>query len=344
MQQGTPVIKLPLHREKHTPIITVTLNPVVDMTFWVPHFRIGKTFLSEQSAVFAGGKGVNTSRALLHLNIISTATGIIGKRGRSTYIDILDNEGIGHHFISTDGSVRTNVTIITAGKRETHIRDLGSHLTAGTFKRFLHHFKELVTKAKKEMNPVPETRLDSPDRKPLVILSGSIPEGIPTESYRTLLHISHEMGALSLLDASGKPLRLGLEEKPFFIKPNRYEVEEALGILPESEYDYRKAIDSFHALGIKLVMISRGSKGLYLSNGNRTVSASVSVEWPVNTVGSGDAAVAGVVFGTINDLVIDDTARLSCALGAANTLVAGACIFESTQLQRLYRDVLVKTL
>ncbi len=337
-------MKLPLHRESHPPIITVTLNPVVDMTFWVPHFYAGKTFLSERSAAYAGGKGVNTSRALLHLNVTSTATGIIGERGRSTYIDILDNEGISHHFISTEGSVRTNVTIITAGERETHIRDRGSHLTPDTFKGFLHHFRELVTKAKKEMDPVPETQLDSPATKPLVILSGSIPEGIPTESYRTLLHTAHEMGALSLLDASGKPLRLGLEEKPFFIKPNRYEVEEALGFLPESEYDYRKAIDSFHALGIELVMISRGSEGLYLSTGNRAVFSSVRVEQPVNTVGSGDAAVAGAVFGTINDLGIDDTARLSCALGAANTLVAGACIFESTQLQHLYKEVLVKML
>jgi 1-phosphofructokinase family hexose kinase len=337
-------MKLPHHKESHPPIITVTLNPVVDLTFWVPHFCAGKTFLSERSAAYAGGKGVNTSRALLNLNITSTATGIIGEHCRKTYVDILAKEGITHDFYLTDGSVRTNVTILTAGERETHIRDRGSHLTAGTFKRFLHHFRELVSKAKKEMDPVSETQLDSTATKPLVILSGSIPENIPTESYRTLLHTAHKMGALSLLDTSGKPLRLGLEEKPFFIKPNRYEAEEALGFLPESEYDYRKAIESFHALGIELVMISRGSDGLYLSNGKRTVSASVNVERPVNTVGSGDAAVAGAVFGTINDLGIDDTARLSCALGAANTLVAGACIFESTHLQRLYKEVLVKML
>ncbi len=330
---------LPLHRKKHPPVVTVTLNPVVDMTFRVPHFLAGKTFLAEQSDAYAGGKGVNASRALLHLYVPSTATGIIGEQGRNTYLDILDNEGIRHVFMQTQGTVRTNVTVITPGKRETHIRDRGPRLNTETFSDFQKHFKKLVAEALGEM---PLTKQGAHATKPIVILSGSIPEGLPAESYSILLHEAHEMGALAVLDASGEPLRLGLREKPFFIKPNRHEAEEALGFLPENEQDYRKAIDSFHKLGIELVMISKGKEGLYLSNGNSIVSASVHVEGAINTVGSGDAAVAGAVFSTINELGLDETARISCALGAANTLIAGACIFETEHVKRLFQDVYVK--
>lgn len=337
-------MKLRLYRESQPPIITVTLNPVVDKTLWVPGFCTGRTMLADRSVAYAGGKGVNTSRALFNLNVSSTATGIIGEHGRKTYVDILANEEITHDFYSTDGSVRTNVTIISEGERETHIRERGPHLTAETFRRFLHHFREIVTGAMERTSHSSKTKGDSPLSKPLVILSGSIPEGIPAESYRNLILSAHEIGAISLLDASGTPLTCGLEGKPFFIKPNRYEVEEALGFLPDKESDYREAIDSFHARGIRLVMISRGKDGLYLSDGERIVCASVAVERPVNSVGSGDAAVAGAAFGIIRDLSTDDTARLACAMGAANTLISGACFFERKDLFRLYEEVLVKEL
>ena len=339
MQQGTPELTLPSHRENYPPVVTVTLNPVVDMTFRVPHFLAGKTFLAEQSDAYAGGKSVNVSRALLHLYVPSTATGIIGQRGKNTYQDILDYEGIQHVFMPTQGTVRSNVTVITPGKRETHIRDRGPRLNTETFLKFQKHFKNLITEA---LGETPLINQDIHATKPIVILSGSVPEGLPAESYSILLHEAHEMGALCMLDASGEPLRLGLGEKPYFIKPNRYEAEEALGFLPESEQDYIKAIDSFHKLGIELVMISRGKEGLYLSNGDSIVSASVHAERAINTVGSGDAAVAGAVFSTINEFGMEETARLSCALGAANTLMAGACIFNTSHLKRLYQDVIVK--
>ena len=323
------------------PVITVTLNPVVDMTYLIPHFLAGKTFLAEKSNAYAGGKGVNTSRALLHLNIASTATGIIGQKGNGTYLDILDSEGMRHVFMQTQGTVRTNATVITPGKRETHIRDRGPLLSTETFQSFRTHFKRLVSET---IGGAPQSNNDSHEIKLIVILSGSIPEGLPAESYGMLLHDAHEMGALTVLDASGEALRIGLEEKPHFIKPNRYETEEALGFLPQSEADYRKAIDLFHAKGIVLVMISRGREGLSLSNGHTTVSASVHAEEAINTVGSGDAAVAGGVYSIIHKLGIEETARLSCALGAANTITAGACIFETDHVKKFYRNVVVKRL
>jgi tagatose 6-phosphate kinase len=237
--------------------------------------------------------------------------------------------------------VRTNATVITPKKRETHIRDRGPRLNIETFQRFRTHFKKLFSE---ETNQTTTPTIDLHDIKPMVILSGSIPEGLPADSYGMLLHDAHEMGALTVLDASGEALRIGLEEKPYFIKPNRHETEEALGFLPQSEADYRKAIDLFHTAGIVLVMISRGKEGLYLSDGHTTMSASVRVEQAINTVGSGDAAVAGGVYSIIHKHGIEETARLSCALGAANTITAGACIFETDHVKKFYRNVVVKRL
>jgi fructose-1-phosphate kinase PfkB-like protein len=336
---------LPVHADNLPPILSVTLNPVIDRTLWVQGFRIGRTVIAERSVSYAGGKGINTSRALLNLGVRSTATGIIGEHGSKTYLDTLDTEGIAHDFLFAAGSVRTNVTMLSEGERETHIRDRGPRLTAGTFQRFLHRFRKLIEGMVEGLGASSGPRkADNRLTGPIVVLSGSIPDGIPAESYRMLLLAAREMGATALLDASGTPLKLGLEAEPFFVKPNRYEVQEVLGFLPEGESDYRRAIDSLHALRIGLVMVSRGREGLYLSDGKRLVSASVSVECALNTVGSGDAAVAGAVLGIGGDLSIDETARLACAMGAANTLSPGACIFTQRDVQRLYERVLIEAL
>jgi len=58
-------------------IVTVTMNPVLDRTLNVKNFRAGGTFQVDRSESFAGGKGVNVSRALRAFGIDSTATGML---------------------------------------------------------------------------------------------------------------------------------------------------------------------------------------------------------------------------------------------------------------------------
>jgi 1-phosphofructokinase family hexose kinase len=337
MQQGSHELTLPAHAVDLVPVFTVTLNPVVDLTYHVPHFLAGKTYVAERSEAYAGGKGANVSRALKHLGIVSTATGLIGQQGKRSYLDILDSEGLEHSFMTVEGALRSNVTIITPGKHETHIRDKGPELTADA----LYRFKTFLSK---HVAGAADKNHNTGCSKTIVILSGSMPPGLPADSYGMLLRDAKEMGALTLLDASGDALKYALAARPYFIKPNRHEAEDVLGFLPESEDDYKKAIDLLHAQGIERVMLSRGKQGLYLSDGNSIISASVHVNGAINSVGSGDAAVAGAVFAMVQRLDTEHTARLCCALGAANTLVPGACRLRMPNLQDLYREVLVEKL
>jgi fructose-1-phosphate kinase PfkB-like protein len=97
-------------------------------------------------------------------------------------------------------------------------------------------------------------------------------------------------------------------------------------------------------MGIKKVMISRGKNGLLYSVGDRIISASVDVDNPINTVGSGDAAVAGCVLGLLNNLTPEETARLACAMGSANTLIVGACNINREDVSMLYERVAIEYL
>jgi len=341
-------MELQFSHERPSPVVTVTLNPSIDRTLWVRDFTVGKTFLAERSEEFAGGKGVNTARALLRMGVHSMATGILGHEGSHLYMNILERDGIDHRFLLSEGRVRTNVTIISGfGGPETHIRDRGSVLSEVAYGLFTQRLEEVlsaVVPPEIERPPNIRDRGKGQQQSPMVVLSGSLPLGFEPDTYARLIDLISASGARAFLDASGEPLRKGLKSGPFFVKPNRYEVEEALGFLPSTEADYTRAIKSFHEAGVSLVMISRGKKGLLLSDGITRVSATASVDRPVNTVGSGDAAVAGAVLGCMGNLNLEETARLACAMGSANTLLPGGGMVDPDEVLRLYRSTEVKSL
>jgi 1-phosphofructokinase family hexose kinase len=323
---------LKLSRPDHVRVITVTLNPVLDKTLLVQKFEAGKTFLADRSDNYAGGKGVNVSRALLKFGIQSIATGIIGNKGNDTYLAILSGEGIHNDFLTAGGYVRTSVTIVSMGRDdETHIREKGPHISF-----------EMVTRLKAKLKI---TVQDKPGPEgTIVVFSGSLPAGLPADTYSELIRSLEGYGTSVFLDASAEALRDGIRARPLYIKPNEQEVDDALGFLPKSKQDFIRAFGIFHDMGIKQVMISRGKNGLLYSVDNRIIRASVDVDNPINTVGSGDAAVAGSVLGSMNNLTPEETARLACAMGSANTLIAGGCNVNREDVTMLYERATVEYL
>jgi len=300
-------------------VVTVTLNPVLDRALWIRDFRAGKTLQVEKSSVVAGGKGVNVSRALLFFGIKSIATGIMAREERASYVGLLERDGIDHDFFPVDGRLRTNITILSdSTDEETHIRDRGPHLDPRELDRFEKKLSELA------------------DGRTIVVFAGSIPEGLPDDSYRRLIRTVQKQGNSAVLDASGTPLKKGLEAAPVLIKPNEGETRDALGFFPRTEKQIREAASVFLKMGISQCMISCGKRGLYFCSTQACVHARVSVENPLNSVGSGDAALAGGLIAILCGLDAEKSARLACAMGAANTLVSGACVFERTDVQNLY--------
>jgi fructose-1-phosphate kinase PfkB-like protein len=211
-------------------VITVTLNPSIDRTLWVRNFRAGATFVAYRSEDYAGGKGVNTSRALLKMGVASTATGILGYRGSRFYLDILDQEGIKHRFLSCEGRVRTNVTVLSGrGEPETHIRDRGPVLPGEETEHLLKWLDEiLISAVEPEENPSARPSREVPrrttgasasvgsvqGRRLIVVFSGSLPEGLSSDTYARLIEGVKSAGALACLDTSGEPMRLGLTSQP----------------------------------------------------------------------------------------------------------------------------------
>jgi len=308
-------------------IVTVTLNPVFDKSLLIPYFRPGGTFIAEESLTLAAGKGVNVSRVLKNVSIDSIVSGILPGEGKDIYLELLENEGFSHDFVSTEGVIRTNVTIVSrAYDGETHLRERGPTVRRSALDLLK---KKLVTLIENET---------------LFVFSGSIPEGLPSSSYGELIDVVKRHGCSAFLDTSKGALRNALSSGPLLIKPNLKEVQDALGYLPGNNEELKKACTDFHLLGIENVMITMGKEGVVLSRKDEVVHARVEISAPVNSVGSGDAAAAGSVIGILKGLDTKSIARLACAFGGANTLVTGAGRFRIKDVERLYDKIKILSL
>lgn len=92
------------------------------------------------------------------------------------------------------------------------------------------------------------------------------------------------------------------------IKPNKLEAEILSGIKIEDDRSLKKAGRYFIDAGVKNVFISLGSKGTYYTDGKQDGHIEGKAIKVINATGAGDAFMAGLVYGELNDLSIKQKA------------------------------------
>ncbi len=265
-------------------ILTVTLNPSLDLTLFIPELKIGKVHRSQGEILIPGGKGINISRTL---RVFDEETFVLGISGGLTG-KILENElekrGIPFDFIRIDGDTRFAVGIFeTQNKRPTTvINGKGPQISSDKIYELKEKFKGLISNSK------------------FLVLSGSIPPGVSQDIYSDLLKIAEKYPAIKVLDAQGTALKIALDKKPDIIKPNKEEAEEILGFSIENKIDLKKAGYFFREKGIKYSLISLGEKGAFLATEREMFLASLPPIKGYNW-GAGDAFLAGFIVGIKNN-------------------------------------------
>ncbi len=265
-------------------ILTVTLNPSLDLTLFISELKIGRIHRSQRELLIPGGKGINISRVL---RIFDEETFILGISGGLTG-KILENElekrGIPFDFIKINGDTRFAVGIFeTENKRPTTvINGKGPEISSDKIYELKEKLKRLISNSK------------------LLVLSGSIPPGVSQDIYSDLLEIAKKYPVKKVLDAQGKALKIALDKKPDIIKPNKEEAEEILGFSIETKIDLKRAGYFFREKGIQYSLISLGEKGAFLTTEREMFFVSLP---PIkgHNWGAGDAFLAGFIVGIKNN-------------------------------------------
>lgn len=308
-------------------IITVTLNPAVDKTVALDKLTPGEVNRVTLVRLDPGGKGLNVSRVIRELGGASIATGFVsGSIGRSIEHS-LNEVGIADDFIHTAGQSRTNTAIFEKSTGETTtLNEAGPEISP-------RHVEELYKKV--------SGRLVAGD---WLVLAGSIPPGVPAEIYAELISAAKKKGALTVLDADGDPLRLGVKAGPFMIKPNRHELSALLGTEPKTVADYLAAARDLQGLGIPVVIISLGSDGAVAVKEQEAWQVVPPKVIALGAVGPGDSMVAGVVLDLSRKRAFADSLRLGAAAAAATVMMPGTQLCRADDVLRLAPDVQIVAL
>jgi 1-phosphofructokinase family hexose kinase len=176
----------------------------------------------------------------------------------------------------------------------------------------------------------------------LVILSGSLPRGLPVDTYAELAQQVHAAGKRCLIDASGEVLRQAVAAQPFLLKPNRDEAEALFG---RSVGDLDAAVTALRELaarGVAMPVLSLGAQGALGMDDSGVWHAAVELEQVRNTVGSGDCFLAGMAVAIRRREPLREALRLAVACGAANAMDVETGYVRPDQVEALLGRVRVR--
>lgn len=285
-------------------ILSVTPNPCVDKTVFVPELKVGTFMRSEKCTCIPGGKGTNVSRAVKALGRETAAMVIVGGHPGAHVVDMIrEQDGVTCIPVWVESQTRTITTVLEeAVHRQTAFFEPGSRVADDEVAAMRHLFEEAVQGAR------------------VVTFNGTVPDPAIRTLYRELIPIAKAAGALTILDSHGPELAIGLEAIPFMVKPNVAEAQELVGFALDSNSAHWKAIEQFHARGIEMVVLSLGKNGALVSRGAERWHVIPPAIREVNPVGSGDALVAGFAIGLDESMPLTEMARLAIAAGTANAM------------------------
>ncbi len=293
-------------------IYTLTLNPAVDKTAIVDDFVLGGVNQLKGCIIDAGGKGINVSKTLRALNKPNMALGFIG----GTYGEQIRQElmklMIMSDFVTVSGETRCNLKVQSVFGM-TEFNEPGPKIQPSELSQLLIRLE----------------RYAKPNN--LFVLSGSLPEGVPNDIYKQIIEMLHQRGCRVLLDTNGEVLRIGMEARPEYLKPNLKELLylfDRTNDFETSEELIAWAKDRAVELlqnGAQFVAVSLGELGAVFTDGLETMHAPA-MDIPVlSPVGAGDAMTAAIAYGVDSEMHFRDIVRYAMAVSA------GACMTEGTK-------------
>jgi 1-phosphofructokinase len=307
-------------------VLTLTLNPAIDMRMRFGRLQPEGLNRAQEVQLEPSGKGINVARALARQGVDVTAIALLGGpfgamleaqlleqsiSGQSISGQSISGQSISGQSISSQSTLRL-LRVPIAGKTRCNVKVLDLEHSAVTE---LNAPGPAVSQAELE-NLMRTVKLEVRTGD-LVVLSGSLPTGVPLETYAKLIRECSNLGAKTYLDADGAALQFGLEAKPFLIKPNRLEAETLLELKIDSRAAALEAASRFQALGAEQVVLSLGADGALFVSGSETIFTQPPTVKVHSTVGSGDAMLSGVVAAQTTGLSWTETARYATAVAAA---------------------------
>lgn len=301
-------------------ILTLTMNPAIDKSTSVDALIPEKKLRCANVVTEAGGGGINVSKAIRKLGGDSIAFFPSGGNNGKLLEKYLQELDINFKTIPFDGETRESFSV-NEEKTGSQFRfvlpgePLNEEQVAGSL--------DFV----RNMAPHPE----------FVVASGSLPPGVPDNFFQNLAVICHERGSKLIIDTSGIPLKLAVNEGVYLLKPN---LNELATLADKSSLELHEvddaALDLIRAGRCEVMIVSLGASGALLVTPDGYEHFPAPSVKKQTTVGAGDSMVGGMAFKLSQGADLRDVVRFGIACGTAATMNKGTQLFQSSDVEKLY--------
>jgi 1-phosphofructokinase family hexose kinase len=298
-------------------VLCITLNPVLDTTYFVDEMR--PTYRTEAHRVthIAGGKGNNVARALGLLGAPAVSLVALGGMVGRMVAEVWQADPFEGAPVWVSGETRLQITVIDRHGTQRAFYAPAAPFAAEDAERAEENFAKLLPGAN------------------AVCLCGSSPGAAADPLYERFIRLARERGALTLLDTYGASLAAGLRARPDVVKVNAAEAGGLLGREVKDAAQQRAAVEALRAAGAGIAVMTLGEQGALLAGDEGVRRASPPPVNAINPIGSGDAMTAGIVAGLLRGEGAAEAFRRGMAAAAANTLTWDACRVDAGEAERL---------
>lgn len=308
----------------HAPIVTLTMNPALDVSSTVDRVVSEHKLRCGPSRFDPGGGGVNVSRAIRNLGGHSVAVYPLGGPTGQAYRGFLEEAGVIGRVITIAGNTRESFTV--------------DETTTGEQYRFV---LQGPTFREPEWRACLSVVADHLPVGGFLVASGSLPPGVPDDFYAMLARIGHEHHIRVVVDASGPALSAALDEGVFLIKPSRDELAELVDA--PGELDRPEQVEAARTIVVdgraQVVALTLGAGGAVLVTADDELHLPTPKVDVASAVGAGDAFLAGLVLRLAEGRLLADAFRTAVAAGSATAMLPATELCRAEDVARLEEEL-----
>jgi 1-phosphofructokinase family hexose kinase len=282
-------------------ILAAGLTPAWQQILMFERLRPGAVNRAESAMWCGSGKVLNVGAALHQMKAdCLTLSPIGGATGAQIEADFA-KRGIPARWIRTAAPSRVCTTLLDrqAGAT-TELVENSSPLTADEIESYLTAYSEEVQRAE------------------IVVLSGSLPVGTPSNFYRRLMELS---AARTIMDVRGRELLECLPLKPWLVKPNREELAATVGRPLETDFHVIEAMSELRERGAEWAIVSAGGGPLLVLGPQGLTRFDPPVVKVINPIGCGDSLTAAIAMQTARGASPVDAIRFAVDYAARKAAV-----------------------
>jgi 1-phosphofructokinase family hexose kinase len=308
-------------------ILTVTLNPLLERRLHFEKLKQNEIHRGGRERLLAGGKGINVSRQLNLLGIDNLAFTFIGGNNGKLLKECLIREGIKFTSVRINDETRWAAVIINEED--------------STLSTYFSSDPAISTNEVEEFKVRLEKMIQNCE---MVVFSGSAPTEDAASIIPFGIDTANKFDKISICDTYGSSLMNCIDASPTILHNNLDELRLSLNQSLSTQREISELLSYLYSRDIKQVHITDGENDSYVSNFDfhyKIINSSIET---IDSTGSGDSYVAGLIYGLHNGLTFEETIKIASSLGAANALRLNVCDVKLDEINELKSEIKIESI